>query len=113
MIMADVMPENKSRNHILDLETDIQKSMKSGFPHLFFTSQLEQHFLADTLNARKNRFFIHGSHRYLYLQSLPHHGQRNAPRCLSDGLEDPVGDCHPCHGNMSVHHAQALTRPIY
>jgi diguanylate cyclase (GGDEF)-like protein len=58
--MADDMPENKNRNHILDLETDIQKSMESGFPHLFFTSQLEQHFLADTLNARKNRFFILG-----------------------------------------------------
>ena len=58
--MADVMPENKSRNHILDLETDIQKSMESGFPRLFFTSRLEQHFLADTLNARKNRFFIMG-----------------------------------------------------
>ena len=58
--MADVMPENKSRDHILGLETDIQKSMESGFPRLFFTSRLEQHFLADTLNARKNRFFIMG-----------------------------------------------------
>jgi diguanylate cyclase (GGDEF)-like protein len=58
--MADVMPGNTSRNYILDLETDIQKSMKSGFPQLFFTSQLEQHFLADTLNARINRFFIMG-----------------------------------------------------
>jgi len=58
--MADVMPENKSRNDILGLETDIQKYMESGFPRLFFTSQLEQHFLADTLNARKNRFFIMG-----------------------------------------------------
>ena len=54
------MPGNKSRDHILGLETDIQKSMESGFPRLFFTSRLEQHFLADTLNARKNRFFIMG-----------------------------------------------------
>jgi diguanylate cyclase (GGDEF)-like protein len=58
--MADFMPENKSRDHILGLETDIQKSMESRFPLLFFTSQLEQHFLADTLNARNNRFFIMG-----------------------------------------------------
>ena len=58
--MTDVMPENKSRDYILGLETDIHKSMESGFPRLFFTSQLEQHFLADTLNARNNRFFIMG-----------------------------------------------------
>jgi diguanylate cyclase (GGDEF)-like protein len=58
--MADVMPENKSHDHILGLETDIQKSMKSGFPHLLFTNRLEQHYLADTLNARINRFFIMG-----------------------------------------------------
>jgi hypothetical protein len=60
LIIANVMPGNKSRDHILGLETDIQKSMESGFPRLFFTSRLEQHFLADTLNARKNRFFIMG-----------------------------------------------------
>jgi len=58
--MADVMPENKSRDHILGLERDIQKSMESRFPLLFFSNQLEQHFLADTLNARNNRFFIMG-----------------------------------------------------
>lgn len=58
--MADVMPENTNRNHILDLETDIQKSMKSGFPQLFFARQLEKHFFADTLNTRLNRFFVMG-----------------------------------------------------
>jgi diguanylate cyclase (GGDEF)-like protein len=58
--MADVIPGNTNRDHILDLETDIQKSMKSGFPQLFFTRQLEQHFLADTLKARINRFFVMG-----------------------------------------------------
>jgi diguanylate cyclase (GGDEF)-like protein len=58
--MADVIPGNTNRDHILDLETDIQKSMKSGFPQLFFTRKLEQHFLADTLKARINRFFLMG-----------------------------------------------------
>jgi diguanylate cyclase (GGDEF)-like protein len=54
------MQENKSHDHILDLETDIQKSMKSGFPRLLFTNRLEQHYLADTLASRMNRFFIMG-----------------------------------------------------
>jgi diguanylate cyclase (GGDEF)-like protein len=58
--MAELMPENKNRDHILGLERDIQKSMASRFPLLFFSSQLEQHFLADTLNTRNNRFFIMG-----------------------------------------------------
>jgi diguanylate cyclase (GGDEF)-like protein len=58
--MADVMPEHNSHDHILGLETDIQKSMKSGFPRLLFTKGLEQHYLADTLAARMNRFFIMG-----------------------------------------------------
>ena len=58
--MADVMLGNTSRNHILDLETDIQKSIKSGFPQLFFARQLEKHFFADTLSTRINRFFAMG-----------------------------------------------------
>ena len=60
MTMDNDIPENKSRDHILGLETDIQKAIKNGFPHLIFTSRLEKHFLADTLDARKNRFFIMG-----------------------------------------------------
>ena len=58
--MTDLMQANKNHDHILDLETDIQKSMKSGFPSLLFTNRLEQHYLADTLAARNNRFFIMG-----------------------------------------------------
>ena len=58
--MTDLMQANKNHDHILDLETDIQKSMKSGFPRLLFANRLEQHYLADTLAARNNRFFIMG-----------------------------------------------------
>ena len=58
MTIANEPTENKSRDPILGLETDIQKSMDRGFPFLVFSSRLEQHFLADTLNARKNRFSI-------------------------------------------------------
>jgi diguanylate cyclase (GGDEF)-like protein len=58
MTMGNDTPEKKNRDHILGLETDIQKSMEHGFPFLVFSSRLEQHFLADTLDARKNRFSI-------------------------------------------------------
>ena len=75
--MADVRP-GTNREHILDLETDIQKSMKSGFPQLFFTRKLEQHFLADTLKARINRFFVMGIIA-IFIYNLFLYGQRNAP----------------------------------
>ena len=58
MTIDNNTPDNKSCDHILGLETDIQKSMEHGFPFLVFSSGLEQHFLADTLDARKNRFSI-------------------------------------------------------
>jgi diguanylate cyclase (GGDEF)-like protein len=60
LTMSNEMPANKKRDDIEDLGTDIQKSMENGFPLLIFTRRLEQHFLSDTLDARKNRFFIMG-----------------------------------------------------
>ena len=54
------MPVNKQRDYIMDLETDIQNTMKDGFPFLIFNRRLEQHYLSDTIDKRKNRFFIMG-----------------------------------------------------
>jgi diguanylate cyclase (GGDEF)-like protein len=58
--MTNEIPGNKQRDDIMDLETDIQKSMEHGFPFLIFNRRLEKHFLSDTLNLRKDRFFIMG-----------------------------------------------------
>jgi diguanylate cyclase (GGDEF)-like protein len=60
LTMSNEMPANKKRDDIEDLRNDIQKSMENGFPFLIFTRRLEQHFLSDTLDARRNRFFIMG-----------------------------------------------------
>lgn len=60
LTMNNKMPVNKQRDYIMDLETDIRNSMEKGFPFLIFTPRLEQHFLSDTLDVRKNRFFILG-----------------------------------------------------
>ena len=111
--MADVMPENKNHDHILGLETDIQKSMKSGFPRLLFTKPTRTTLSRRHPGRPHESFFHHGSHLYLYLQSLPFHGQRNASRYLSDSLEDPVGHRHPCYGNMFIHNALTSIRPVY
>ena len=56
---GDMSASNKS-DDILNLEADIGQCLEKGFPLLFFTSRLEQHFLADTIESRKNRFFIMG-----------------------------------------------------
>jgi len=48
------------RKELLSLETDIKQCLAKGFPFLIFTPHIEQHFLADTREARKNRFFIMG-----------------------------------------------------
>jgi len=60
LIMNNTLPANKPRDYIMDLETDIRNSMEKGFPFLIFTPRLEKHFLSDTLDARKKRFFILG-----------------------------------------------------
>jgi len=51
-------PLTDHRQDITNLEGDIQKALESGFPFLVFPGNLESRFLADTLDIRKNRFFI-------------------------------------------------------
>jgi diguanylate cyclase (GGDEF)-like protein len=46
------------RRDLLNLETDIKQCLQQGFPFLFFKPLIEKRFLADTREARKNRFFI-------------------------------------------------------
>lgn len=58
--MDKEIPAEKQRDHIMDLETDIQDSMEKGFPFLIFSRRLEQRYLSDTMDIRKNRFFIMG-----------------------------------------------------
>ena len=54
--MTDQASIDNSRDHILYLETAIQKSLKDGFPFLVFTRNLERHFLTYNLDARRKFF---------------------------------------------------------
>lgn len=47
-------------DRLLALETAITKCMGQGFPLQKFSRDLEHYFLTETLDARKNRFFIMG-----------------------------------------------------
>lgn len=57
-IMTDKAYGDNSRDDILHLEKDLQKSMEDGFPLLVFTRNLERHFLSYNLNARRKFFFF-------------------------------------------------------
>ena len=56
--MTDQASGDNSRDHILQLETDIRKSMENGFPLLKFNHNLENHFLTYNLDARRKFFFV-------------------------------------------------------
>lgn len=44
----------------MGLESDIRDTMQRGFPFLIFNRRLEQNYLSDTMDVRRNRFFIMG-----------------------------------------------------
>lgn len=58
--VANKVPMNTQRDYIMGLESDIRDTMQRGFPFLIFNRRLEQNYLSDTMDVRRNRFFIMG-----------------------------------------------------